>query len=507
LTQFKDLGLAEPILKAVTAEGYTNPTPIQAGVIPAMLTGQDIVGIAQTGTGKTAAFTLPLLHEISKQKMGPAPKTCRALIMAPTRELAAQIADSIRAYGKYMRHSVTVVVGGVKPGPQIRALARGVDVVVATPGRLLDHVSRGVLRLDRTTTVILDEADQMLDLGFVPAIRQIMASTPDERQTLLLSATMPKQIRRLANDFLTRPVEVSVAPNSKPIDRIDQSVIFAEKVDKRKMLAPLLSEDDVECAIVFTRTKHGADKVTKDLIKSGLQASAIHGNKSQNQRQKTLDGFKSGNIKILVATDIAARGIDVSGVSHVINFELPNISESYVHRIGRTARAGKSGIAISFCDGEERAYLRDIEKLIGISIPRKKMDGALANYADKVAQNNLDKVVGALDDGPSQGNRNNSGGQGGGQNRSRRRSSTAKNKPAWGSKQSRNKRRGQKQGQSQPQGQTHSQGKSQSQGQSKGQSQGQAQGQAQGQSQGQGRSKANAGGRSLQTRPKTRSGV
>lgn len=386
LKQFNELSLAEPILRAVTAEGYTEPTPIQAGVIPAMMADKDIVGIAQTGTGKTAAFVLPLLNRLSAEEHGPAPKTCRALILAPTRELAAQIADSIRAYGKYMRHSVTVVVGGVKPNKQIRDLSKGVDVVVATPGRLLDHVQNGVLRLDKAMTVILDEADQMLDLGFVPTIRKIMAKTPNERQTLLLSATMPKQIRRLANDFLTRPVEISVTPASKPIERIDQSVIFAEKVDKRRMLPGLLQPDAIERAIVFTRTKHGADKVTKDLVKTGLHAAAIHGNKSQNQRTKTLDGFKTGKINILVATDIAARGIDVDGVSHVINFELPNIPESYVHRIGRTARAGKSGVAVSFCDGEERAYLRDIEKLIGMSIHRKKVDGTDGTYAERLAE-------------------------------------------------------------------------------------------------------------------------
>jgi ATP-dependent RNA helicase RhlE len=401
LKQFKDLGLAEPILRAVTAEGYDNPTPIQAGVIPAMMAGEDIVGIAQTGTGKTAAFTLPLLNQISKQERGPESKTCRALILAPTRELAAQIAESIRTYGKFMRHTVTVVVGGVKPNPQIRALARGVDIVVATPGRLLDHMSTGAIRLDKTTTIVLDEADQMLDLGFVPAIRKVMAQIPRERQTLLLSATMPKQIRRLASDFLREPTEIAVAPASRPIDRIEQSVIFAEKPAKRRMLTDILSAEDVDRAIVFTRTKHGADKVTKDLVKAGLHAAAIHGNKSQNQRMKTLAAFKAGQTNILVATDIAARGIDIDDVSHVVNFELPNIPESYVHRIGRTARAGKSGVAISLCDGEEKAYLYDIEKLIGARIHRKKADGTLDTFANQIAETeSINGHAASSEDGP-----------------------------------------------------------------------------------------------------------
>jgi ATP-dependent RNA helicase RhlE len=375
LTTFNDLGLAEPILKAIAAEGYTSPTPIQAQGIPAILSGSDVMGLAQTGTGKTAAFVLPLLHRIATQNLRADPKTCTSLILAPTRELASQIADSIRAYGQKMRHSATVVTGGVRPMPQIRALSRGVDIVVATPGRLIDHMQTGAVRLDRTTTIVLDEADHMLDLGFLPAIRQILASLPRERQTILLSATMPKPIRALANDFLHNPQEIAVAPASKPIDRIEQKVLLIERDAKRQALLDVLRGADMDRAIVFTRTKHGADKVTKQLEQAGLSASAIHGNKSQGQRQRTLDSFRAGRTPILVATDIAARGIDVDGVSHVVNYELPNVPEAYVHRIGRTARAGTSGIAVSFCDREERPFLRDIERLIGKTLVERDDDG------------------------------------------------------------------------------------------------------------------------------------
>lgn len=377
LKKFTDLGLSEAILRAVSAEGYDNPTPIQQNVIPAMLGGRDIVGIAQTGTGKTASFVLPLLQKIGESNQRPAPKSCTTLILAPTRELAAQITDGIKTYGQFMRHSVTTVVGGAKPAPQIRAMAQGLDILVATPGRLEDHLQAGAIRLDAVTTVVLDEADQMLDLGFMPAIRRLMAKLPRGRQTVLLSATMPKQIRSLANDFLKNPAEISVAPTSKPIDRIDQTVLHVEKSEKRGVLVNFLKKEPVERAIVFTRTKHGANKITQHLVKAGLTAEAIHGNKSQSQRERTLAGFRGDGVKILVATDIAARGIDVDGVSHVVNFELPNVPEVYVHRIGRTARAGASGIAVSLCEPEERGLLRDIEKLIGRSfgggpVPVKK---------------------------------------------------------------------------------------------------------------------------------------
>ena len=333
-----------------------------------------MIGIAQTGTGKTAAFVLPVLDEIADIRRKPNSKTCRTLILAPTRELAAQIAESVKTYGQNVQHSCAVVVGGVKPGRQVKAMARGLDVLVATPGRLLDHLQAGALRLDETTTVVLDEADQMLDMGFIPAIRKIMSALPADRQTLLFSATMPKQIKSLAKDFLNHPVEVSVAPESKPIERIDQSVILCERSEKTRLLKAYLLSQAIERAIIFTRTKYGADKLCRALDKAGLHASAIHGNKSQNQRKRALEAFKSGERAILVATDIAARGIDVSGVSHVVNFELPNVAESYVHRIGRTARAGESGVAVSLVSDDERGLLLDIEKITKLTLMRLKAE-------------------------------------------------------------------------------------------------------------------------------------
>ncbi|WP_169560976.1 DEAD/DEAH box helicase [Sneathiella chinensis] len=370
MKQFDDLGLAESLLQALTAEGYTTPTPIQLKVIPAMLAGKDVIGIAQTGTGKTASFVLPILQRIDEQKIKPVAKSCTGLIVTPTRELASQIADNIRKYSRHQRVSVAVVVGGVKPGPQIRDLARGVDILVATPGRLLDHMNTGAVRLDKTTCIVLDEADQMLDLGFLPGIRKLMGKLPAERQTVLMSATMPTQIRKLGKDFQSNPEEISVAPVSRPIERIEQSVILVDRSDKRRVLTDILSGSEVARAIVFTRTKRGADKVSQHLEKAGLVSAAIHGNKSQNQRNRALDGFRSGDTPILVATDIAARGIDIDDVSHVVNFDLPNVAESYVHRIGRTARAGRTGIAVSLCDVEEQSLLRDIEKLTGNTLPR-----------------------------------------------------------------------------------------------------------------------------------------
>lgn len=379
MNTFKDLGLAEPVLKAVLAEGYETPTPIQAKAIPVMLAGRDVVGIAQTGTGKTAAFVLPQLHFMAKKRKQPSAKSAAVLILAPTRELAAQIADSIKVYGRALSPSVAIVIGGAKPLPQVRAMARGVDFLVATPGRLLDHIQTGAITLNDVRTVILDEADQMLDLGFMPAIRRIMSKAPSERQTLLFSATMPKQIRKLADDFLKDPEEVSVAPASKPIERIEQKVIFAEKSAKPRLLVSLLRDPAIDRAVVFTRTKHGADRLCRDLDRAGIAAQPIHGNKSQNQRERTLSAFRDGSLRLLVATDIAARGIDIDDVSHVFNYELPNVPEIYVHRIGRTARAGKSGHAVAFCDGSERPLLRDIEKLTGIRIPVVDVDlGSIA---------------------------------------------------------------------------------------------------------------------------------
>ena len=365
MTTFSELGLTESLLRAIAAEGYETPTAIQIAAIPLGLAGHDVVGIAQTGTGKTAAFVLPLLQRLSAEAARPQPRTCRALILTPTRELAAQIDDCIRAYGRFLKLSSAVVVGGVKAGPQIAALARGVDILVATPGRLLDHMGSGAARLDAVGAVVLDEADQMLDLGFLPAIRRILAKTPAARRTALFSATMPPPIRALADDFLKSPKEVRATPVSRPVDLIEQRVIAVASADKRAVLVDLLTAEATGRTIVFTRTKHGADRVVKHLTQAGIAATAIHGNKSQSQRTRTLAAFKSGETRILVATDIAARGIDIDEVSHVVNFELPNVPEVYVHRIGRTARAGASGVAITLCDpAEERGLLRDIEKLI-----------------------------------------------------------------------------------------------------------------------------------------------
>jgi ATP-dependent RNA helicase RhlE len=368
LTDFKTLGLAETVLRAVSAEGYDTPTPIQAKAIPLVLEGRDVVGIAQTGTGKTAAFVLPLLSRLAEIGGTAKPKGARVLVLSPTRELAAQIHDAVRAYGKNVRPRSTVVVGGAKPGPQVRACAQGLDFLVATPGRLLDHIGTGAIKLTDTAVVVLDEADQRLDLGFMPAVRRILAMTPKTRQTVLFSATMPTQIRALADDFLTDPAEIAVAPASTPIERIQQSVVQVPRAEKRTALARILSDDTVGRAIVFTRTKRGADRVARHLGNAGLASEAIHGDKSQGQRERALDAFKSGKSNILVATDIAARGIDVDGVTHVVNYELPNVPESYVHRIGRTARAGAEGVAVSLVDAEEMELLGDIERLIGRSL-------------------------------------------------------------------------------------------------------------------------------------------
>jgi ATP-dependent RNA helicase RhlE len=368
LTDFSSLGLAEPILRAVAHEGYDTPTPIQAQSIPALLGGRDLLGIAQTGTGKTAAFALPILQHLSQ--LGRArPKTCQALVLAPTRELAAQIADSFRTYGRNLRLSVAVVVGGVSYGPQIQALTRGVDVLVATPGRLLDHMQTGAVRLDATKIVVLDEADHMLDLGFLVPIRRIIKALPAERQNLFFSATMPREIDALAADMLRDPVRVAVTPMATTADRVNQHVYLVDGSGKRPLLVELLSDPKLSRTLVFTKTKRGADRVTEHLEDAGISAAAIHGNKSQGQREKALAAFKAGRVRVLVATDIAARGIDVDAVTHVVNFELPHVPESYVHRIGRTARAGAAGEAISFCENAERGLLRDIERTTRQQIP------------------------------------------------------------------------------------------------------------------------------------------
>jgi ATP-dependent RNA helicase RhlE len=376
LTAFLDLGLAEPITKALADEQYAAPTPIQAQTIPQVMQGRDVVGIAQTGTGKTAAFALPILNHLTKNRHKPLPKSCRVLVLSPTRELSAQIVDSFKTYGRYLRPSVALAIGGVNIKPQIRALAQGVDVLVATPGRLLDLMENRAVTLDRVEIFVLDEADRMLDMGFIHDIRRIVGKVPTKRQTLFFSATMPREITDLANSMAKDPVRVAVTPAATTVERIDQRVILVDRAAKPALLAKLLRSEPIDRVLVFTRTKHGADKVVRSLQKSQIAAEAIHGNKSQNQRERVLAAFRAGKVRTLVATDIAARGIDVDGISHVVNFDLPNIPESYVHRIGRTARAGADGIAISFCDHEERAYLRDIEKLIRISIPSTDQRGA-----------------------------------------------------------------------------------------------------------------------------------
>jgi ATP-dependent RNA helicase RhlE len=365
LSDFSSLGLAGPILKSIAAEGLVTPTPIQAQAIPALREGRDVLGIAQTGTGKTAAFVLPILDRLLREPVALAPHRTAALILAPTRELAGQIADNIRAYATGTVLRVVTIVGGAKPGPQKKLLIASPDIVVATPGRLFDHMRTGVFKADQAQVAVLDEADQMMDLGFLPTVRRIMAKLPKNRQTVLMSATMPSEITELAHNFLTAPEEIAVSAVAKPISRIQQSVLKVDRGDKPALLTALLRQTASFRVIVFTRTKRGADKVTRHLQKSGLKADALHGDKSQGQRDRTLSSFRAGCSHVLVATDIAARGIDIDDVSHVINHDLPEVPDAYVHRIGRTGRAGREGIAISLCDPTERGRLRDIERLIG----------------------------------------------------------------------------------------------------------------------------------------------
>ncbi len=361
---FASLGLSEPLLRALASENYTTPTPIQVRAIPALLAGRDLLGIAQTGTGKTAAFGLPLLQRLAENKARADHRGTRALILAPTRELAVQIDVSLKTYGRHLGFRHAVILGGVNQNPQVNAMKQGVDILVATPGRLLDLVKQQHIRLDGVTTLVVDEADRMLDMGFIRDVRKIVSMLPKKRQSMLFSATMPDDVVKLVGDMLHQPERVEVSPPTKTADKIDQRVIHIEQKDKRALLSHLLKDDKFKQVIVFTRTKHIANRVSEHLEKSGFSADAIHGNKSQNARQRALDNFKSGHVRVLVATDIAARGVDVDDISHVINFELPNEPESYVHRIGRTARAGTEGIAISFCDPSERGYLRDIERLV-----------------------------------------------------------------------------------------------------------------------------------------------
>jgi ATP-dependent RNA helicase RhlE len=368
---FEHLALVEPIRRALKDEGYAVPTPIQAQAIPQLLAGRDLLGIAQTGTGKTAAFALPILQRLaaSRGQAGLQRKTARCLVLTPTRELALQIGDSFRAYGRHLGLRSLVIFGGVGQNPQVAGMARGVDILTATPGRLLDLIGQGHLRLDAIETVVLDEADRMLDMGFIHDVKKIVALLPKQRQTLLFSATMPTAIARLAAGILRDPVRVEVTPPSTTVELIEQRVAFVERAGKREMLCAMLRDAALARVLVFTRTKHTANRVAEQLTRAGFSAEAIHGNKSQGARQRALEGFRAGQVRVLVATDIAARGIDVDGITHVVNYELPNVPDTYVHRIGRTARAGAAGAAISLCDGEERAYLKDIERTIGRKVP------------------------------------------------------------------------------------------------------------------------------------------
>jgi ATP-dependent RNA helicase RhlE len=377
-SEFATLGVAQPIVRALQGEGYAEPTPIQRQAIPALLAGRDLLGIAQTGTGKTAAFVLPLLQRLSEESGRTEPRRPRALILTPTRELASQIAERIGAYGCNLRLRHTVIFGGVGQGPQVAALGRAPDIVVATPGRLLDLIGQRYLKLDRVSILVLDEADRMLDMGFVRDMRKILALLPLRRQSLLFSATMSRDVVDIASEFLRDPEEVRVSPKEITIERTNQEMIMVEIGAKPDMLDHLLQDEALSKIIVFTRTKHGADKVTKRLVADGVAAQAIHGNKSQTNRQMALRRFRDGEIRVLVATDVAARGIDVPDVTHVINFDIPNIPESYVHRIGRTARAGQGGNAISLCDRSEVGFLRDIERLIKRTIGRRQPVGFVA---------------------------------------------------------------------------------------------------------------------------------
>ena len=366
---FSELNLAEPVLRAVAMEKYAEPSPIQKQAIPHLLAGKDVLGCAQTGTGKTAAFALPIVHALHAQGKTTGRRAPRALVLAPTRELAAQVGASFSAFGRFSGVKTAVIFGGVSQRPQVSALRNGVDVLVATPGRLVDLLRQRLCDLRSVTTLVLDEADHMLDLGFIHDVKAIIARIPKERQTLLFSATMPKEIASLASSVLRDPVNVAVAPVSSAVESVQQSVYHVEKSNKGKLLVELLQKGGIETSLVFSRTKHGADKICKMLNTSGIKAAAIHGNKSQSARKEALDAFKKGKLRVLVATDIAARGIDIQALPHVVNYDLPDVPETYVHRIGRTGRAGRHGSAVSFCDSSERSSLRDIESLISLRIP------------------------------------------------------------------------------------------------------------------------------------------
>jgi ATP-dependent RNA helicase RhlE len=414
-----NLGLSKPLLDALAAKDYTKATPIQSKAIPTVLTGRDLLGIAQTGTGKTAAFMLPSLQRLAAQRpQFLKPGQIRMLVLAPTRELASQIADSAKAYGRFMQLSVGVIFGGVPNGKSVRTVARGLDVLVATPGRLLDLIDQRALSLREIEILVLDEADQMLDLGFIHALKRIVALVPAKRQTLFFSATMPKAIKQLADQYLSNPAEVSVTPVASTVDRVEQRLTMVNQAEKTALLIQLLRSESVERALVFSRTKHGADKVARLLEAAGIPASAIHGNKSQPQRERAIAAFKSGEVRVLIATDIAARGIDIPGVSHVFNFDLPDVPEQYVHRIGRTARAGADGIAIAFCSPDERGNLRDIERL---TKQKLAVEALPENFASQVAATKALKPA-----TPARGGR---GGGGGGGQRDHRPNRNAAHRP------------------------------------------------------------------------------
>ncbi|MFP4599501.1 MAG: DEAD/DEAH box helicase [Persicimonas sp.] len=368
MKNFNELDLIEPLRRAIAAQNYTTPTPIQAQSIPPLLEGRDMLGCAQTGTGKTASFALPVLQRLHENNTQ-GKRKIRAVVLSPTRELAGQIRESFEIYGKFLTLETMVVYGGVSEKPQIRRLKKGVDIVVACPGRFLDLMGRGFIDISSVECFVLDEADRMLDMGFIHDIRKIMNRLPKRRQNLLFSATLPKSIVKLAGQILHNPVRVEIAPEQPTVDAIEQSIMYVEKRDKKRLIVDLLGTPEVERSLVFTRTKHGANRLTKRLSKAGFPAIAIHGNKSQNTRQRALDGFRDGSYDVLVATDVASRGIDVDDITHVFQFDLPDDPESYVHRIGRTGRAGRTGVAISFCDSSEAKKLRKVEKVIGQSIP------------------------------------------------------------------------------------------------------------------------------------------
>jgi ATP-dependent RNA helicase RhlE len=375
MLKFNDLKLQDQILKNLETSGYTTPTPIQAQAIPVLLEGGDLIGIAQTGTGKTAAFTLPMLQRLSGRNFSLTPTEPRALILAPTRELATQIKESLDKYGDGLKLKYAVIFGGVGQGAQVAALRSGLDILVATPGRLLDLMNQGHVRLNKVEIFVLDEADRMLDMGFINDIRKIVPKLPAKKQTLLFSATMPKEIAHLAASILHNPKRIEVTPQSTTVEKIDQRIIHCKKADKYQLLKKIINEESTDLTLVFTRTKHGANKIVDYLTHFKIPCAAIHGNKSQSAREAALDNFKQGKIKVLIATDIAARGIDVQGISHVVNYDLPLEAESYVHRIGRTARAGKEGDAISFCDETESDALKRIEKIIGLKLPSESFVG------------------------------------------------------------------------------------------------------------------------------------